>query len=418
MTPVAPLNAPRRAAVLFIFITVVLDMLAFGIVIPVLPKLVEQFMDGNTVTAARVYGLFGMSWAVMQFFFSPLQGALSDRYGRRPVILISCFGLGLDYLFMALAPSVAWLLLGRIISGITSSSFSTAGAYIADVTPAEKRASAFGMIGAAFGIGFILGPAIGGVLGSFDPRLPFWFAGALALLNATYGLFVLPESLPPERRSKTFLWKRANPVGSLRLLRSHPELLRLAGVNGLFQLAHFVLPSIFVLYASYRYHWDAAAMGLTFALVGACNILVQAVLVRPIVARLGERRTLLTGLVFSALGYAAFGLAPTGLLMMLSVPIFAFSGLFGPGLQALMTSRVAPDEQGQLQGANTSLMGMAGIIAPGLFTQTFARFIEPGHSWQLPGAPFLLASALTLAAMALAWHAVRAAAPVAGSATA
>ena len=403
--------APRRAAVLFIFVTVVLDMLAFGIVIPVLPKLVEQFMHGNTVSAARIYGVFGMSWAVMQFVFSPLQGALSDRYGRRPVILLSCFGLGIDYLFMAVAPSLGWLLVGRIVSGITSSSFSTAGAYIADVTPPEKRAGAFGMLGAAFGIGFVLGPALGGLIGSVDPRLPFWFAGGLALLNAAYGLFVLPESLTPERRTPTFLWQRANPVGSLRLLRSHPDLLSLAGVNTLFQLAHYVLPSTFVLYASYRYHWDARAMGLTFALVGVCNIVVQALLVRPIVARLGERRTLLTGLTFAALGYAAFGLAPTGLLMMLSVPIFAFSGLFGPGLQALMTSRVAPNEQGQLQGANTSLMGMAGIIAPGLFTQVFAHFIEPGPGSEVPGAPFLLASALTLIATVLAWRAARAARP-------
>lgn len=408
----AALPAARRAAVLFILITVVLDMLAFGIVIPVLPKLVEQFMGGDTVSAARTYGLFGTSWALMQFIFSPVQGALSDRFGRRPVILASCFGLGADYLFMALAPGVGWLLLGRVISGITSSSFSTAGAYIADVTPPEKRASAFGMIGAAFGIGFVLGPAIGGVLGHVDPRLPFWFAGGLALLNACYGLFVLPESLPPERRTPTFSWKRANPVGSLRLLRSHPDLLSLAGVNGLFQLAHFVLPSTYVLYASYRYHWDAAAMGLSFALVGICNILVQAVLVKPVVARLGERRTLLTGLTFAALGYAAFGLAPTGALLMLSVPVFALSGLFGPGLQAMMTRRVAPHEQGQLQGANTSLMGMVGIVAPGIFTQTFAWFIDPQRSpWQVPGASFLLASLLALAALLLAWRTARTAAP-------
>ena len=407
MTFANPTAAPRRAAVTFIFITVVLDMLAFGIVIPVLPKLVEQFFNGDTVHAARFYGLFGATWALMQFFFSPLQGTLSDRFGRRPVILLSCFGLGADYLFMALAPTVGWLLLGRIISGITSASFSTAGAYIADVTAPEKRARAFGLLGAAFGVGFILGPALGGVLGSVNPRLPFWIAGGFALLNACYGLFVLPESLPPEKRAKRFDWTRANPVGSLRLLRSHPELLSLAGVNLLFQFAHFVLPSTFVLYAGYRYHWDAKVMGLTFALIGACSIVVQAVLVKPAVARLGERGALLAGLVFCIVGYAGFGLATNGVLLMLAVPIFAVSGLVRPGLQALMTRRVASNEQGQLQGANNSLMGLAGIFAPALFTQTFAGFITPGFSIHLPGAPFLLAAALTGLALLLAWRAAQ-----------
>ncbi|MGH8504553.1 MAG: TCR/Tet family MFS transporter [Stenotrophobium sp.] len=407
MSPTPDTGAARPAAVTFIFITVVLDMLAFGIVIPVLPKLVEQFFNGDTVHAARFYGLFGVTWAAMQFIFSPLQGALSDRFGRRPVILLSCFGLGMDYLLMALAPTVGWLLLGRVISGITSASYSTASAYIADVTAPQNRARAYGLLGAAFGIGFILGPAIGGVLGNISPRLPFWFAGACAVVNAGYGLFVLPESLPRERRSPNFNWRRANPVGSLRLLRSHPELLNLAGVNLLFQFAHFVLPSTFVLYASYRYQWSAGLMGMMFALIGLCSILVQAVVIKPTVAKIGERGTLLAGLLFCTLGYAAFGLAPSGALLMLAVPVFALSGLFRPGLQALMSRRVASSEQGQLQGANTSLMGLAGMVAPALFTQTFAGFITPGNSVHLPGAPFLLAAILTALALLLAWRFAR-----------
>jgi DHA1 family tetracycline resistance protein-like MFS transporter len=259
----APLSQQRRrAAVVFIFITVVIDVRGCGIVIPVLPKLVQQFMGGDAAHGATMFGVFGTVWALMQFFFSPLLGAVSDRFGRRPVILISAFGLGLDYIVMALAPNIGWLLFGRVISGICAASFSTAGAYIADVAPPEKRAAAYGTIGAAFGVGFVLGPALGGVLGDINPRLPFWGAAALALVSAFYGLFVLPESLAPEKRD-VFSWKKANPVGSLTLLRSHHELLGLASVNLLFQLAHCVLPSMYVLYTSYRYNWDTKTVGLT-----------------------------------------------------------------------------------------------------------------------------------------------------------
>ena len=297
MTEPKPHPTPRRAALVFIFITVLLDILALGIIIPVLPKLVENFLGGNTAAAAEMYGLFGTVWALMQFVFSPVLGALSDRFGRRPVILISCFGLGFDYILMALAPTLIWLFVGRVISGITAASIPTAGAYITDVTPAEKRAAGFGILGAAFGIGFVLGPALGGVLGGINPRLPFWVAAGMSLLNAMYGLFVLPESHSPERRA-SFLWSRANPVGSLTLLRSHPELLGLATVNFLYYLAHEVLPSTFVLYAGYRYNWDERAVGLTLAVVGVCTGIVQAGLIKPIVARFGERRASRRALVW------------------------------------------------------------------------------------------------------------------------
>ena len=392
---------PRRAAIAFIFVTVVLDVLAFGIIIPVLPRLVEDFLGGNTARAAEIYGLFGTIWALMQFFFSPVLGSLSDRYGRRPVILLSNFGLGIDYVFMALAPSLAWLFVGRLISGVTGAAFTTASAYIADVTAPEKRAASYGVLGAAFGVGFVLGPAVGGILGSSDPRYPFWAAAVLTLINASYGVFILPESLPPEKR-RPFSWARANPLGALQLLRSHPELLGLASVNFLYYLSHQVLQSVFVLYAGYRYGWQERTMGLMLALIGGLSIVVQGGLVKPIVGRIGERRALLTGLLFGACGFAAYGLAPTGRWFAGVTPIFSMMGLYGPSAQGLMTKRVSPSEQGQLSGANSSVMGMTGMIGPALFTVIFATFIQA-----LPGAPFLLASGFMVMAAAIAWFVTR-----------
>ena len=286
--------APRGAAVIFIFVTILLDTLALGLIIPVLPKLVESFVGNDTASAARMLGVFGTAWAVMQFFFSPILGALSDRFGRRPVVLLSNFGLALDYVLMALAPSLWWLFIGRVISGITSASISTAFAYIADITAPEKRAAVFGKIGVAFGAGFILGPALGGLLGDSDPRLPFWVAAGLSFANTLYGLLILPESLPPERRSP-WRWRSANPVGALRLLGSDRTLAGLSLASFFAQLAHVVLPSVFVLYATYRYGWDAKTVGLTFALVGICSMVVQGGAIGPIVQRFGERRALFLG---------------------------------------------------------------------------------------------------------------------------
>lgn len=395
---------PRRAAVLFILITVMLDMLSFGIIIPVLPKLVEEFFSGDTARAAMMYGLMGTAWAVMQFFCSPIQGALSDRFGRRPIVLLSNLGLGLDYIVMALAPTVSWLFLGRAISGLASSSFSTAGAYIADVTPQEHRAAAFGKIGMAFGIGFILGPALGGWLGEIDPRLPFWGAAALSLVNACYGFFVLPESLAPDKRM-AFSWKRANPVGSLVLLRSHHELFGLAAVAFFGYLAHAVLPSVSVLYMGYRYGWGTATVGLTLAGVGVAVMIVQGGLIRPVTARLGLRTTLLVGLLSGTIGFLIYGVAPEGWIFCLGIPVMAFWGLAGPAAQALMSRRVSSSEQGQLQGAMASINGFTGLIGPALFTQSFAHFIGPSAAWHLPGAPFLLASLMMLSAAVIAWRA-------------
>jgi DHA1 family tetracycline resistance protein-like MFS transporter len=396
----------RRAAVAFIFVTVALDMLALGMVIPVLPKLVESFVGGDTAHASEIFGLFATAWALMQFVFSPLLGALSDRYGRRLMVLVSNFGLGADYILMALAPSLSWLFVGRVISGIAAASVSTGFAYIADVTPPEKRAASFGLISAAFGLGFILGPALGGLLGAIDARMPFWVAALLSLINALYGLLVLPESLPKERRI-SFDWRRANPLGSLVLLRSHRELLGLAAANFLAYLGHVVLPSVTVLYATYRYGWDNGIMGLTLAAVGVCAVIVQVSVIGPFVRRFGERGAMLTGLIFGAAGFAIYGLAPTGPLFWAGIPVMAVWGLSGPAAQGLMTRRVSASEQGQLQGANSSITAIANLIGPSIFTLTFAYAIGPGANWQVPGAPFLLAMLMLLASALLAWRVTR-----------
>ncbi|WP_213737514.1 MFS transporter [Bradyrhizobium sp. dw_411] len=399
----ADVGAPpvHNAAVAFIFVTILLDMFALGLIMPILPKLVESFVDNDTASAARIFGLFGTAWAAMQFIFSPILGGLSDRFGRRPVVLLSNFGLALDYVLMALAPSLIWLFIGRVISGITSASVSTAFAYIADITPPERRAAVFGKVGAAFGAGFIVGPAIGGLLGNADPRLPFWVAAGLSFANTLYGLLILPESLPRDRRSP-FRWKSANPLGALHLLRSDRVLAGLSITNFFAQLAHVVLPSTFVLYASYRYGWDTKIVGLTLALVGICAMVVQGAGIGPIVRRIGERRALLLGLGSGAAGFLIFGVAPTGPLFWLGIPVMALWGLAGAASQALMTQLVAGDQQGQLQGATTSVQSVAQLVGPFLFTLIFAYFIGGQAPMKLPGAPFLLASTLLMLALAIA----------------
>lgn len=366
-----------------------------------LPKLIESFVDFDAARAARWVGLFGSIWALMQFCCAPLLGALSDRFGRRPVLLLSISGLGLDYVFMALAPTLGWLFVGRIISGMTAAGFATAAAYIADVTEPERRAAAFGLVGAAWGFGFVVGPALGGILGAADPRLPFWVAGALALVNAAYGFFVLPESLPPEKRA-AFDLKRANPLGSLRFLQANRQLFGLAGTSFLYNLGHTVFPSVFVIWASYRYGWDAKAVGLSLAVVGIANILVQGGLVRPLVRRVGARRAMAIGATAGTLGFALYGIAAAVPLFWLAIFVYAPAGVFNPSLMGAMSKRVGPSEQGRLQGATSSLMGVAGMLGPGLFTLSFAWAIRPGGIVHLPGLPFLIAAALFAAAGLLA----------------
>jgi MFS transporter, DHA1 family, tetracycline resistance protein len=399
--------ARRKAAFVFIFATILLDMLAMGIVIPVLPKLVVDFAGGDTQEAAKIFGLFGTAWALMQFLFAPLQGTLSDSFGRRPVILISNFGVGLDYVLMALAPTLGWLFAGRVLSGIASSSIATAYAYVADVTPVDRRAARFGLLGAAFGAGFVLGPALGGWAGSISPRLPFWIPAGLSLINACYGLLVLPESLPPAQRVR-FDWLRANPFGALALLRSHVVLLWLAAVNFLGNLAHAVLPSVSVLYLMYRYGWGERLVGLTLAFVGISSIVLQGAVVGPVTKTIGERAALMLGLAFGVAGFLVFALARTGIEFCIGIPLLALWGLEGPASMALMSRLVGASEQGQLQGANASVTGIANLFGPALFTQTFAVAIGSGRDVYLAGAPFLLATLMIAAAGILAWFATRA----------
>lgn len=380
---------------------VAFDFLAFGIIAPVLPDLIRQFEAGDFARASSITGYFGLAWATMQFICSPILGAWSDRFGRRPVILISCFGLSIDYVFMALAPSLRWLFVGRIISGITTSNVATAFAYVTDVTPPEKRHKPFGLISAAFGLGFVIGPAIGGYLGNINLRFPFWAAAGLSLGNALYGYFILPESLPPERRAKS-AWHMANPLGALKLLRSHPELAGLSVVTTLYYLAHNSLPSMWALYTEYRYTWNRRDVGLSLAVVGVCAALVSGVLVGPFVKRFGERRSLLCGLFFGFLGFAGFALASRGWMILAVVPFIALWGVAAPAMQSLMSRHVDPSSQGKLQGAINSLRAITGMAGPVLFTQVFALAISSRARIRLPGAPYYLAAFLLLSSILLA----------------
>jgi DHA1 family tetracycline resistance protein-like MFS transporter len=407
----APKAARRKAAFGFIFASALLNSISFGIMIPILPNLIRQFTGGDTAAAAEWNLFFGATWGVMQFFFGPILGMLSDRVGRRPVLLISFFGLASDFLFMAFAPTLWWLFVGRVLNGMTASSFSTAGAYIADITPPERRAKTFGMLTSAFSFGFIIGPMMGGLLGQHDLRLPFLAAAGLTALNFLYGLLVLPESLPPERRLKAFQGSRANPVGSLGLLRAHPGLLGLAGVAFLFQLSQMVLPTVFVLYTTDRYGWSPQVLGFTFLLTGVLGVIVQMFLVGPIVARLGERRTVLLGAAIGTLGFVWYGWAPQGWIYLLGAPVFCFSNLMMPGLQGLMTRRVPQNQQGQLQGALQSLQGIAAIFGPMLFGETFAWSLRHDAVVHAPGLAIYLAAGLLGLAFALAIGAARADAP-------
>jgi DHA1 family tetracycline resistance protein-like MFS transporter len=401
-----PERAATRAAFVFILITVSFDFLAFGIIAPVLPNLILQMEAGSMARASAVTGYFGFAWATMQFIFSPILGAWSDRFGRRPVILISCLGLGLDYIFMALAPSLAWLFVGRIISGITTSNISSAFAYVTDVTAPEKRAKQFGMLGAAFGLGFVVGPAVGGLLGGYNLRAPFWAAAILSLANALYGFFILPESLPKERRAKS-AWHMANPLGSLTLLRSHPELAGLSAAMTLFYLAHNALPSVFVLYTEYRYGWNERDVGLSLTVVGVFAATVSGGLVGPYVKRFGEKFSLLSGLVYGILGFAGFALAWRGSLLLASIPFIALWGVAGPAMQSLMSRRVDPTSQGKLQGAINSLRAITGMIGPLIFTQVFALAIAKNAAVHLPGAPYLLAAVLLGVSLVIAYVVTR-----------
>jgi DHA1 family tetracycline resistance protein-like MFS transporter len=395
-----PNGSPRSAAVLFIFITVAIDMIALGIIAPVLPRLIANFLHGDLSRAAEITGIFTTVWAAAQFFCSPLLGMLSDRVGRRPVILISCAVTAIDFAIMAVAPNLWWLFAGRVLSGMATANLTTAYAYIADVTSPEKRAQAYGLLSAAFGLGFIIGPAIGGLAGNYDPRLPFWIAAGLSLANTFYGFFVLPESLKPEHRTASIDWRRANPVGSLKLLGRHRELYGLASTTFIALVAHEALPVLWVLYLIAQFGWDTRAIGLTLALVGVVSAITAATLVGPVVKRFGERRTMVLGLTTFALGNVFIGIN--------SVPAFIVGivvlclSIYNSPMQSLMSKRVGSSEQGELQGALGSIRGIAMMIGPGIFAWSFAQVSGPWRSLDILGAPFWLAAAMLLIAIAVA----------------
>jgi len=402
---------PRDAAFGFIFATALMNSISFGIMIPILPNLIKQMVGGDpasaTASASEWNVLFATTWGAMQFLMGPILGMLSDRYGRRPVLLISIFGLFVDFLFMAFAPTLAWLYVGRILNGMTASSFSTANAYVADITPPDRRARNFGILGSAFGFGFMIGPSLGGVLGEISLRLPFMAAAGLCLINWIYGLLVLPESLPPERRTVSMNWRRANPLGALAFLREHSQLLGMASVGFLFQLAQVVLPTIFVLYTGYRYGWTPAILGFTFMASGAAMIAVQMFLVSPVVKTVGERGAVLLGATLGASGFLVYALAASPWVYLMAIPVFAGVGLLQPGLLGLMTRRVGPSHQGQLQGANQSLQGVASIIGPPLFGLTFAWSVRHEASLRLPGLAILISAGLLVLALLIALRVAR-----------
>lgn len=401
----SPVLRPRKAAIAFILVTAALDIVAMGIVIPVLPALIEEFA-GPDAQAGTINGALVALWALMQFFCSPIIGSLSDRYGRRPVILLSALGLAVDYVLIAVAPNLWWLVVGRAIAGITSSSFTTVFAYMADVTPPEQRARAYGLIGAAFSAGFIAGPLLGGLLGELSPRAPFWAAGALSGLAFLYGLAVLPESLAPENRM-AFSWRRANPFGALRLLRSHAELSGLALVNFMLHFSHNVFPAVFVLYAGHRYGWSALDVGLLLAVVGALDMVMQGLVVSHAVTRMGDRGTMVVGLFGGAVGLACMGLAPDGGWFALSILPSALWGLAMPTLQSLMTQRVSPSEQGQLQGANMSVASVAGILAPLVFGAVYSASVGADPLFPHAGAAFVIAALVLLLGAVIGWTVAR-----------
>jgi len=390
--------SPRQPGRGFIFITLLLDILGIGLVVPLMPRMVEQFTGGGPANAALLYGFFAALYAVMQFLFSPLLGNLSDRFGRRPVLLLSLVGAGLAYLVMGWAPTLAWLFVARALGGITGASIGTATAYLADVSPPEKRAQSFALVGVAFGLGFILGPAMGGILGQLDLKLPFYVASGLSFANALYGLFILPESLPPTRR-RPFSLRRANPLGTLRSLAPHPLVLALCVPLVLSLIAQRGIENVWALYTEYRFAWGPRQIGLSLALVGLGTALAQGLLTRRVIPRLGERRTLVVFLGIGAAGMFLFGIADQPLLLLGAILLTSLGSVAGPALQALLSQAVPAEEQGLLQGGLTSLQSMVHILAPLLMTNLFGTFAGEDAALHLPGMPFLVSGALMVVAL-------------------
>lgn len=384
----------RPAAMAFILLTLLIDILAIGIIVPVLPELVKEFVGGDDAMAGWYVGVIGATYSLMQFFFAPVLGALSDRFGRRPVILASLFGLGVDFLITAVAPTIAWLFVGRLVAGIMGASISTSNAYIADISTNETRARNFGLVGVMFGLGFIIGPALGGVLGDINIRWPFYAAAGLSLVNWLYGYFVLPESLPVEKRS-AFSIRSFNPLGSVRLLRGYPIVAGLAVAFVFSSLAQRGLENVWILSMGYRFGWNQATNGLMLALVGVMAMIVQGGLVRPSIRQFGERRIAVFGTLISAIAFLGYGLASSGWMIPCIIVFGSLSGLAGPAIQSLVTGAVDDREQGRVQGALTSLISLTNIFAPLIFTAgLFSYFTSERAPFEFAGSPFVFGSVL------------------------
>lgn len=405
-----PLPTSRRPAVGFVFTTLVMIVLGWGIIVPVMPGLITEFEGGSTSDGAHMYGWVIGVFAAMQFLAAPLLGVLSDCFGRRNVILVALAGSAVDYLVLGWAPSLPWLFGARAVAGLLAGAIAACNAYVADVTPPERHAQGFGLLGAAFGIGFVLGPLVGGLVGEGNLRRPFFVAAGCVALNLLYGFFVLPESLPPERRRK-FEWSRANPIGGLLNLRRFHGILGLAGMHFLFNLASTMLQSTWVLYTGYRYGWSPRQVGVSLMLVGVMAALVQGKLVGGILRRLGEKRGLLCGLALSAVVMSLYGLATEGWMIYPLICLGSFSGISGPAAQAIITKRIPADEQGAVQGALSSLGSLASVFAPPIAAWSFGACIVPESALQLPGIAFFEASAAMVIALALGWRALRTATP-------
>ena len=402
MTP----RAPGQRALVFVAVTVLLDSIGFGLILPVLPALLVQ-LTGLTVNRAAIDGgWLAFVYAATQFVCAPVLGNLSDRFGRRPVLLCAVAAFGVDYLIMGFAPTLGWLFLGRAIAGITGASFTPAYAYVADISPPEKRAQSFGLISAGFGIGFILGPALGGLLGGYGPRIPFFAAACVSLLNFAYGLFALPESLPPEKR-RPFDWRRANPLGTLMQVRKHPVVLGLLAALFLWMVGHQVMPSTWTFYTKYRFGWTEAMNGLSLALAGTVMAVSQATLTRFLVPRIGERRAALMGIAIAGIGYLGYATATAGWMMFAWLATWFFGAIVMPSTNGLMSRLVARDAQGELQGAVAGLFSLSSIVGPPLMTQLFGRFTSPSAPVHFPGAAFAASAVLASASFTTYWLATR-----------
>jgi len=390
----------RNSALIFIFITLLIDVTGIGVIIPVFPKLITELINGDLSQASLYGGWLTFAYSVMQFIFSPILGGLSDQYGRRPVLLASLFGFGIDYIFLGFAPSIEWLFLGRLIAGILGASFTTAGAYIADVSPPEKRAQNFGLIGAAFGLGFIIGPMIGGLLGQYGARVPFFVSAGLTLLNWLYGYFVLPESLKPENR-RPFDWKRANPVGSLRHLKKYPIIFGLVIPLVFIYIAGYATQSTWTYFTMERFGWDEKWVGYSLAFVGVMAALVQGGLTRTIIPRLGNTKSIYWGLSAYGISFFMYAFANQGWMLFAITVLAALGGIATPALQAIMSNQVPANEQGELRGALTSLMSLTAVVGPVMMTSLFAYFTTPGAPIMFAGAPFAMGGVLTLISLVL-----------------